>query len=240
MENGAARETLQSDPGPPNYAILARSMRARAGRRTASLLRLGLLLCLAAAPAAAQTAPAGSATPSGTTSPENAEAARQHFQRGRELYQAGAYREAIVELEAAHKLDPRAKDLVFNLGVVNDRLGRIEDALRYFHQYTQMDLTTAERARADTYIRRLEGAKHEVVPATTAVPPPPPTPPPPPPEQPKPPPKGRIDVATVIAATVAIAGFGVGIGFGIKAMTDNPSNYVAGRDGSYQDLQNRL
>jgi tetratricopeptide (TPR) repeat protein len=219
-------------------------MRVRARRRFAAGLRfpraLGLALWLGLAlawvPARADPPAAGAET---ATPPEAAEAARQHFQKGRELYQKGAYREAIAELEAARKLDPRAKDLVYNLGVVNERLGQIEDALRYFHLYVQMDVTAAERARAETYLRRLEGAKHEIVPVPTSTATAPP-PPPPPPEEPRPGPKGRIDAATIVAATVAVAGVGVGVAFGIKAMQDQPpSSFVTGRDGTYADLQSR-
>ncbi len=62
-----------------------------------------------------------------------------------------ANREAIVELDAARALDPKAKDLVFNLGVVHEKLGDIDEALRYARLYSQMDLEPAERARANSY-----------------------------------------------------------------------------------------
>ena len=75
---------------------------------------------------------------------------------------AGSYREAIGELEAAHTLDPNAKDLVFNLGVVHEKLGDIDDALKWFRLYTTMNLTGPERDRADAYVHRLEGAKKEL------------------------------------------------------------------------------
>ena len=42
---------------------------------------------------------------------------------------------------------PNAKDLVFNLGVVHEKLGDIEDALKWFRLYTTMNLT---RDRAGT------------------------------------------------------------------------------------------
>ena len=213
-------------------------MRPPARRRAISTLGLSLLLGLTAAPARAEPTSSSSAATT-TTSPEAAEKARQHFQRARALYQAGSYREAIAELEAARALDPQAKDLVYNLGVVYERLGQIEDALRYFHEYEQMDLQPAERARADAYVKRLEGAKHEVEPTGTGSAPasassaPPPPPPPPPP-------RSRIDVATVIGATLALAGLSVGTVFGIKALSDSPpSSFVTGRDGTYQDLQSQ-
>jgi len=68
--------------------------------------------------------------------------------------------------------------------VVHEKLGDIDEALKYFRRYEQMDLDPKERARADANIKRLEGAgaRHEVdkPPAQAETPPPPPPPPPPP------------------------------------------------------------
>src|SRR5271170_3834692 len=127
------------------------------GLSTTVAVGLVLALLVRAVPAAAQPPPAANA---GT--PEAVAEARVHFAKGKELYQAGAYREAIAELEAARALDPKAKDLVFNLGVIHEKLGDINDALRFLRLYTQMDLEPAEQARAETYIKRLEGAKAEL------------------------------------------------------------------------------
>ena len=180
--------------------------------------------------------------------------AQQHFQRARELYQQGSYREAITELEAAHQLDPNAKDLVFNLAVVNEKLGKIDEALSYMRQYAQMDLDANERARADAAIRRLEGAKRELAPPPSAAPsttapeappatsgppasssPAPTSPPPVAPES-----HGKMDAFTVTAGVLALAGVAVGTTFGLKAMHDRPSSgFVTGRDGAYADLQSR-
>lgn len=96
------------------------------------------------------------------TSAANVTAARKHFEKARAYYGQGAYRDAVNELEAAHALDPNAKDLVFNLGVVHEKLADIEEALKWFRLYTTMDLVPQERERADAYVRRLEGAKKEL------------------------------------------------------------------------------
>jgi tetratricopeptide (TPR) repeat protein len=163
-----------------------------------------------------------------SASPEAQAAARDHFQRARELYQAGSYHEAIAELEAALALDPYAKDLVFNLGVVSEKLGNIDDALRHFRHYSEMDLQPAERARAESLIKRLEGAKREVKPEEKA------------PAQARQPAEahgerpsqspahGRIDVLTLSAAVIAVGGIAVGTIFGVKALSDNPQS-----DGHY-------
>ncbi|MGH7440856.1 MAG: tetratricopeptide repeat protein, partial [Polyangiaceae bacterium] len=92
----------------------------------------------------------------------NAAAARRHFDKARTFYEQGQYHEAIGELDTAHALDPSAKDLVFNLGVVHEKLGDIDDALRWFRLYAGMSLTPQESDRAEAYVRRLEGARREV------------------------------------------------------------------------------
>jgi tetratricopeptide (TPR) repeat protein len=173
------------------------------------------------------------------TSPANVAAARKHFDKARANYARGAYREAIGELEAAHSLDPNAKDLVFNLGVVHEKLGDIDDALKWFRLYVSMNLTPAEHDRADAYIRRLEGAQKEIAAkqadaATSATAEPPP---PPPPETP---PVGRIDAFTIVGASLSVVALGVGIGMAAKAESDKPpANFITGKNGTYDDLVNR-
>jgi tetratricopeptide (TPR) repeat protein len=190
-------------------------------RRLVAALALAVAIC---GPSFAR------AQPPSSTPPAAQKEAEAHYQKARELYSSGAYREALGELEAAHALDPNAKELVFNLGVVNEKLGKIDDALGYFRQYAQWEgLTAQEKQKADNFIRRLEGAKREIRPT-----PPPETPP----EKPKEMERGRIDAATVVAASFAVAGLGVGSFFGIKALIDRPkSNYITGKDGSIDDLQ---
>jgi hypothetical protein len=196
---------------------------------------------------AQDSAPTASASASSGPSPSPADVAeaRHHFERAREDYGKGAYREAIGELEAAHGLDPTAKDLVFNLGVVHEKLGDIDEALDWFHLYTTMTLTPTERDRADSYIRRLEGAKKELAnkppPATgatatarssaAATPPP---------RKASPSGPGRIDAATITAVSVAGAALIFGVVMAAKAADDKPINgFVTGQDGSYTDLNER-
>jgi tetratricopeptide (TPR) repeat protein len=162
--------------------------------------------------------------------------AQQHFQRAKDLYQTGSYREAVAELEAARTLDPKAKDLVFNLGVVQEKLGKYDEAIAFFRQYLEMDgVTASERGKAENIVKRIEGAKREV-PATIA------------PgggteqvaEGPTAMEHGRVDAATMAAGAVAIVGLGVGATFGILALANQPSkSFVTGRDGSYDDLKSK-
>jgi tetratricopeptide (TPR) repeat protein len=174
------------------------------------------------------------------TSPANVAAARKHFEKARADYARGAYREAIGELEAAHSLDPNAKDLVFNLGVVHEKLGDIEEALKWFRLYVTMNLTPAERDRADAYIRRLEGAEKEVAARQADAGPAPSASEAPPPQPEAPPPAGRIDALTITGASLTVVALGVGIGMAIKAEADKPApNFVTGKNGTFTDLENK-
>jgi tetratricopeptide (TPR) repeat protein len=189
------------------------------------------------------------------TSSANVIAARKHFDKARGYYAQGSYKEAITELEAAHSLDPNAKDLVFNLGLVHEKLANIDEALKWLRLYTTMDLTSAERDRADAYIRRLEGSRKEVEqrqatvpadedaplarsepvgrlrPATRARSHPSQLPSAP----------GRIDGLTIGAASVSAAALVFGVVVGLKASKDRPdANSVAGRDGTAPELASRV
>ncbi len=208
----------------------------RAVRRIPSALATGLVLVLAGSPLHA-------APPGTPATPEAQAAAQQHFQKARDLYQAGSYRDALAELEAARALDPSGKDLVFNVGVVCEKLGRIDDALGHFRMYVEMEGVTAqEKARAESFIKRLEGAKRELPP--TKVPPPreDKRPPPPPPEKVKDreTPRGRLDALTYLAGGVGLAGLAVGTTFGVMSLSTQPSaDFLTGRDGTYADLKDR-
>lgn len=186
-----------------------------------------------------------------TVTPAAQAEAETHFQKARALYKSGNYHEAIDELKKAHDLDPTAKDLVLNLSTVSERLGEIDDALTYAREYEKMDLTPTEKEHAEQTIHRLEGAKKELDAKKEAErqrllaqqqqaqqnqpPPPPPVD--------SSPQHGRIDVFTIGAAAVAVAGLTVGTIFGVKAISEKPqaSGYVTGggpgANGTYQDLQ---
>jgi tetratricopeptide (TPR) repeat protein len=211
-------------------------------------LALGMAATLAPHTAFAQAkggpAPGGSLAPESPTptEPQTKEQleAQQHFQRAKDLYQAGSYREAIAELEAARLLDPKAKDLFFNLGIVHEKLGKFDEAIAFFHKYEELEsVTPAERVKAENIIKRIEGAKREV-PATPAVTPGTPgeASPPPPRKDTR---RGRIDGATVAAGAVAVVGLGVGATFGILALSNKPAanSFVTGRDGTYDALQTK-
>lgn len=183
--------------------------------------RLGLALALALAVAPVVAHADGPAPPSA----ENVKAAGQHFQKARELYQVGSYREAVSELEVALALDPTAKDLVYNLGVLSEKLNRIDDSIKYFRRYVEMDVDASERAKGEAFIKRLQGAKKEV----PAAPPDDADP-----KRPnndktdKPPPPATshtaLNVVLVTGTVLGVAGIGVGSIVGAKALSDKPSS----------------
>lgn len=201
-----------------------------------ALVLVAVLLPLHArrAEAAGEGAPASAAS----ATEEAKRAAQQHFARARELYQQGNYPAAKAELEQARGLDPQAKDLTYNLGTVSEKLGQFDEALRYFREYLELEsVTSQEKARAESIITRIEGAKRAApAPAPTAsatVKPPDPSPPPPPPEKSY----GRLDVWTWTAIGVSGAGLAVGTIFGIRALSQRPKDgFVTGVDGSYDAL----
>jgi tetratricopeptide (TPR) repeat protein len=251
--------------GPSHLAAVRLLSGSGPRRATASALAAAAVALFAPKAFAQPPAPASSGravtaapaqTPDGQGSsgaaPLDATEAREHFKRARELYQQGAYREAIAELERARTLDPHAKDLIFNLAVVHEKLADIDDALKYFRLYETMGLTDQERERAEAYLRRLEGAKKELdasanqelqarkerEPPTTPLTSQTQTAEPLPPPRETPPGRGRVDAATISAATLTLLSLGFGTFMGIKAKSDQPAaGFVTGPDGSYAHLQ---
>jgi tetratricopeptide (TPR) repeat protein len=102
------------------------------------------------------------------------EAARRHFDKGRALYEAGKYDEAIGEFEVARKLKP-LPDLDFNIARTHERREAWGDAAAAYQRYldAKPDAPDAAELRA-----RIEVLRSRVsVPIVAA---PSPSPPPPP------------------------------------------------------------
>jgi tetratricopeptide (TPR) repeat protein len=102
-------------------------------------------------------------------------AAVRHYHKGRELYLAGHYREAAVELEQAVALDPDSPNLVYNLARVYELLAEIDTSIVHYKRYRALlpPGDVEERARVDGTLQRLEGARSQVAgpPASPAAPP---------------------------------------------------------------------
>lgn len=208
-----------------------------------------LLLLLAAlsvaVPALAQPTP-------GTVTTEDQRKAQDHFQKARELYQQGNYREARSELEIARGLDPKAKDLAMNLAIVSEKMGKYDEALGWFKTFLEMEgITPGERSKAEANVKRIEGAKREAAarnaanPSASSSAAAPPsaasssTTAPSRPERPVEASKGRVDGATIAAGVIAGVGLAGGTALGVIALTQRPSDFMTGRDGTYADLQSK-
>lgn len=118
-------------------------------------------------PAAASSPPPASSPPASSSA--EAAAKQQRIERAkalhdeaRTLYQHGAYRAAILRLEAAAALDPEGKELVYNLAVIHEKLGEIERAEDYFRRYLEMEALPKEREEVEAILKRLAGAKREL------------------------------------------------------------------------------
>lgn len=89
----------------------------------------------------------------------------------RARYQRGEYRAAIVKLEEALAVDPEGKELVYNLAIIHEKLGDIEQSEAYFRRYLEMETDPEVRAEVAATLRRLEGARKELAPPSGPRPP---------------------------------------------------------------------
>jgi hypothetical protein len=122
--------------------------------------RVVLLAALAilAAPIAVRTARA-----------DNTAEARQHYQKGKQLFDSGDYRGAMAEFATADKLAPSPL-LEFNIALCHERLGEKSEAVRRYRLYLDRVPNAQNRTEVEQKIRDLEAdVKKE-----SAPPPPPP------------------------------------------------------------------
>lgn len=180
---------------------------------------------LMAAPVQAQSA--STATPrTDRTLGEHTEAgtpAVAHFEQALTWYRAGKYQRAEQELEAALQSDPSGKDLVFNLALVQEKLGDLAGAIASLDRFMDMEKDPKELDRAVQTKQRLEGARAELL-ASDASKPAPSVPP-------KPCPRvlvrGKMDAWVVGSGSLAFASVVLGSVFGLRALTLNRDTEAA-------------
>lgn len=161
----------------------------------------------------------------GGSATEQSAVAHEHFERALTWYRAGKYQRAIEELDAALERDPGGKDLVFNLALVQEKLGDLPGAIRSLEHFQSMEKDPVELDRATQTIQRLQGAAVELANQAQSAPS----------EAPAPCPKvrarGKLDAWVIGTGSVAAASFVLGVVFGARAIAlDSPSNRSQARD----------
>jgi tetratricopeptide (TPR) repeat protein len=120
-----------------------------------------------ASPAAAQ-----------TSTQADEEAAKAHYLAGSAYYDQANYSDAVKEFNEAHRLSHRA-DLLYNISVCYERLGRWDDAIGALQQYLTERPDAPDRAVIDSRIANFQQRRDaEKAQQQAATPPPPPPPPP--------------------------------------------------------------
>jgi len=160
----------------------------------------------APAPRAERVLTDGSASPS---------RAAEHFERALDWYRAGKYRRAVDELEAALERDPGGKDLVFNLALVQEKLGDLTGAIASLVRFQSMEKDPKELERASQTVARLRGAQAELLatvpsgPVKVVAPAP----------CPIPRVRGKLDGWVIGTGSLALASLLVGTAFGVRVLT---------------------
>jgi tetratricopeptide (TPR) repeat protein len=96
--------------------------------------------------------------------------AKQHFEAGRNAYNAGDYPTAIREFKAAEAL--RASPILdYNIGLAHEKLGRKRVAVKYYRRYLNLQPNARNKDEVEQRINGLEAQiAQEPPPATTAQP----------------------------------------------------------------------
>ena len=224
-------------------AHLRQVVKTRLRQRWAGLVAAVCLIVALAATSAGQAQegaesepPAATDTP-GPKKPPPSEAVK-HYEKGRALYLAGRYREAVVELEEALTLDPESPNLVYNLARVYELLGEIDRSIAQYKRYRDL-LPASEQeeiARVEGTLQRLEGARDEVEEPTVVTVTSPPPPPPAPRE------RGVADAAFWSLATAAVGAFAAAAVTGTMARSaeHDARHFVLVDDGSYDTWRQKV
>jgi len=138
--------------------------------------------------------------------PSDKERALALHDEAKTLYGQGKYREAMDRLREALLLDPNAKVLHYNLGLIEEKRGNFEAALTGYRRCLDLETDARERRALLRIIERLEGAQQYAPFGVAAAPPPPATSAPAAPKL-----SGDGDASTWVwvSGGVAVASFGL-------------------------------
>jgi hypothetical protein len=102
-------------------------------------------------------APAAAPAPAPAASGDDAAMAqaKQHFETGRNAYNAGDYVTAIREFKAAEQLRP-SPILDYNIGLANEKLGKRRVALKYYKRYLEVQPNASNKAEVEQKVSALE------------------------------------------------------------------------------------
>ena len=80
---------------------------------------------------------------------------KQHFETGRNAYNAGDYVTAIREFKQAEQLRP-SPILDYNIGLANEKLGKRRVAVKYYKRYLEEQPNAANKAEVEQKVAALE------------------------------------------------------------------------------------
>ncbi len=133
---------------------------------------IALALCCAAAPAVAQAQPptAPSEKPGDTSAPKGPEEeavtkAREHFNRGVELFREANFQAALIEFRRANEVSPNYR-ILFNLGQTYAELQDYAGAMTTFATYLQLGGTEIDASRRTEVEQELAKLRTRVASAT--------------------------------------------------------------------------
>jgi tetratricopeptide (TPR) repeat protein len=104
------------------------------------------------------------------------EAAKAHFLAGSAYYEQANYSDAVKEFIEAHRLSKRP-DLLYNISVCYERLGRWDDAIASLQQYLTERPDAPDRAVIESRVANYQTRRDQEKARATVTPPPQPPPP---------------------------------------------------------------
>jgi tetratricopeptide (TPR) repeat protein len=124
-----------------------------------------LLMAALAAAILAYAAPAAAQTQA------DEEAAKAHFLAGSAYYEQANYNDAVKEFLEAHRLSKRP-DLLYNISVCYERLGRWDDAIASLQQYLTERPDAPDRAVIESRVTNYQTRRDQELARVVAAPPP--------------------------------------------------------------------